>query len=80
MLSEKAILRERRGKSYDLRPLIEHLEVLRPNNEKQFLKLRLSAREGATGRPEEVLKALGIDPFSTSVHRTKLYLKEKIQK
>ncbi|MBL8062779.1 MAG: DUF2344 domain-containing protein, partial [Anaerolineales bacterium] len=57
MMSE-SILRERRGKSYDLRPLIELLSVITEPNGNAWLKMTLAAREGATGRPEEVLSAL----------------------
>lgn len=62
--------RERRGKPYDLRPLIETLtfsETPTPS-----LHMRLTAREGATGRPEEVLAALEIPMESTRIERTKL--------
>jgi hypothetical protein len=34
--------------------------------------MRLSAREGATGRPEEVLDVLGIPFEGTRIERTKL--------
>lgn len=60
--------RERRGKTYDLRPLIEALEVL--HNDK--ILMRLTAREGATGRPEEVLDILGIAFEGTRIERTRL--------
>jgi len=62
--------RQWRGKAYDLRPLVETIERL--EGEPPRLFLRLSAREGATGRPEEVLSALGIDPLAGRVHRTRL--------
>ncbi len=72
--------RERRGKSYDLRPLIEELIVLESNSllleEAPALPkifMRLSAREGATGRPEEVLDVLGIAFEGTRIERTKLH-------
>lgn len=64
----KAIPRERRGKMYDLRPLIQELGLL--PNEKLFM--RLAAREGATGRPEEVLDVLGIAFEETRIERTRL--------
>lgn len=64
----KAIPRERRGKMYDLRPLIEELKLL--SDDKIFMQL--AAREGATGRPEEVLDALGIVFETTRVERTRL--------
>ncbi len=68
--------RERRGKFYDLRPLIERLEMETDTNGKHCLFMTLTAREGATGRPEEVLNALGIEPEYTRVERTKLIFKE----
>jgi len=50
LMGSESIVRTRRGKEYDLRPLIEELTGM---DDKIFMKL--SAREGATGRPEEVL-------------------------
>lgn len=64
----QSIPRERRGKMYDLRPLIEELTVL--SDGKIFM--RLTAREGATGRPEEVLDVLGIAFEGTRIERTRL--------
>jgi radical SAM-linked protein len=67
------LLRTRRGKEYDLRPLIEKLTVDQMNEElEQQLSVRLSAREGATGRPEELILALGADPMNARYHRTRL--------
>ena len=71
MMSE-SLPRERRGKSYDLRPLIETLNVVTEANGKVSLRMTLSARDGATGRPEEVLNMLDIEPEYTSVERTRL--------
>ncbi len=61
LLSQESILRERRGKPYDLRPLVEDLH-LQPAGSGAPLRLgmRLTAREGATGRPDQVLEALDI--------------------
>jgi len=67
-LASTSILRERRGKIYDLRPLIEELRL--PVDGKIFMKL--TAREGATGRPEEVLDVLGIAFEGTRIERTRL--------
>ena len=71
MMSESTI-RERRGKTYDLRPLIEMLSVITESNCKVWMKMTLAAREGATGRPEEVLNALDILPEYTRVERIRL--------
>jgi radical SAM-linked protein len=71
MMSE-SLPRERRGKFYDLRPLVEMLSVVTESNGKIWLRMTLAAREGATGRPDEVLTALGIEPETVRVERTKL--------
>jgi radical SAM-linked protein len=71
MMSE-SLPRERRAKFYDLRPLIEMLSVVSESNGKIWLRMTLAAREGATGRPDEVLIALGIEPETVRVERTKL--------
>jgi radical SAM-linked protein len=75
VLDAASLPRERRGKPYDLRPLIEALTP-GPSPEygrgEQKIFMRLTAREGATGRPEEVLEALGIPAESVRVERTRL--------
>ncbi len=73
VLSSESLPRERRGKFYDLRPLIESLSV---DTETESLQMLLTAREGATGRPEEVLNVLGIEPEYTRVERTRLIFQE----
>jgi radical SAM-linked protein len=74
VIESKALPRERRGKMYDLRPLIEELQIMEsdglPSVQKIFM--RLAAREGATGRPEEVLDVLDIPFEETRVERTHL--------
>lgn len=71
MMSE-SVIRERRSKTYDLRPLIEMLSVVTEASGKVWLRMTLAARDGATGRPEEVLNALDILPEYTRVERTRL--------
>ncbi|MEW6651770.1 MAG: TIGR03936 family radical SAM-associated protein, partial [Chloroflexota bacterium] len=61
LLARAQIQRERRGKMYDLRPLIEWLEIASATPEKTELCMQLASREAATGRPDEVLDALGLD-------------------
>lgn len=75
MMSE-SLPRERRGKFYDLRPLIELLSVVTEADGKIWLQMKLAARDGATGRPEEVLNMLGIEPEYTRVERTRLIFRE----
>jgi radical SAM-linked protein len=71
LLSADHLPRQRRGKDYDLRPLIEGLEI---RDAGQVLWMRLAAREGATGRPEEVLAALELDPGRALCRRIRLHL------
>jgi len=92
LLEAPSLPRERRGKSYDLRPLIEALSLtpvplpsplppLPPGEgrgEGVRLLMRLAAREGATGRPEEVLDALGIPLEGTRIERTRLVFSSEI--
>ena len=70
MLSSEKLPRVRRGKEYDLRPLIEELSLAAPSE----LRLRLAARSSATGRPDEVLRALELDPTPLIPHRVRLFL------
>jgi radical SAM-linked protein len=74
LLAKPSLPRERRGKPYDLRPLIHSLEC-----GDTLLRMILSAREGATGRPEEVLAELGIPVEETRIERTRLIFKSGIE-
>jgi radical SAM-linked protein len=71
VLGSESIPRIRRKKEYDLRPLIEELTLTDENR----IFMRLTAREGATGRPEEVLDVLGIPLEDTRIERTNLIFK-----
>jgi radical SAM-linked protein len=76
LLEVASISRERRDKTYDLRPLIESLELLPDNGSGALcLHMRLAARAGATGRPEEVLDVLHIPFEVTRIERTRLVIK-----
>lgn len=69
LLAEQSIMRERRNKTYDLRPLIHQLEF---KSEEKTLAATLQIKEGATGRIEEVLDALNLDPAECKIHRKEL--------
>ena len=84
-MEAESIIRERRGKTYDLRPLIEELKISESGGEPsvqeqapalQRIFMRLAAREGATGRPEEVLDLLDIAFEGTRIERTRLIFNE----
>jgi len=72
ILAATSLPRERRDKAYDLRPLIEEMEWRETAGpaEQPVLFMRLSARESATGRPEEVLAELGIPRSSARIERS----------
>ena len=73
IVSAVSLLRQRRGKSYDLRPLIESIRHLPDGTDGlPRLEMRLAARESATGRPEEVLAELGVAIEAARVHRVQL--------
>ena len=74
LLVATELVRERRGKQYDLRPLIERLEVERAVGGEAVLGMQLAARQGATGRPEAVLEALGMGDAFARYHRQRLIL------
>lgn len=72
LLAANNLPRQRRGKLYDLRPLIESAEPQFEDPGQTQLTIRMSARENATGRPEEVLDSLGIQINQARIHRTRL--------
>lgn len=75
VMESESIIRTRRNKEYDLRPLIEELTLTPsplPDGEGQNIFMKLTAKEGATGRPEEVLDVLGIAFDETRIERTHL--------
>ncbi len=69
VLAAPELPRVRRDKPYDLRPLIDELRLM---DDSGHLFMRLSARESATGRPEEVLDELAIAARDTRIERTRL--------
>lgn len=80
LLQKDAIWRERQRKGkryrYNLRPLILELAYTGHDAEEEeahLLTLRVQQRSGATGRPDEVIAALGLDDFPRSLCRQRLY-------
>ena len=76
LLGVRSLLRVKKGKEYDLRPLIQELTLISPaGSVTAVLRTRLSLLPGATGRPEEVLNALDVDPLEARINREKIILK-----
>ena len=77
LLAAEALPRERRSRRYDLRPLIESMQLWPSQaDEPVCIRMRLRAEEGATGRPDEVLDALGISRVDARIQRTALHLRD----
>ena len=65
------------ARSYDLRPLIESLWLEgRDKDGWPILRMRLREEPGATGRPDEVLEALGLHQRPSRMERLALYFAE----
>ena len=60
---------ENRGKIRNFRPMILNTEWLEAG---KVLQVRLSATPGNTGRPDELVRLLGIDPLDCDFERTNL--------
>jgi radical SAM-linked protein len=66
------IMLERRGKTRNIRDLVESMTLITSVEGKGVITMRLSARESATGRADEVLTHLGIDPYKSLIERISL--------
>jgi radical SAM-linked protein len=76
VLSSKELIRTRRDREYDLRPLIIELEVEEIQADDIQLSILMTHLPGISGRPDEVLKELGFDPLAARIHRRELILSE----
>jgi len=72
LLAQARIERILRGKSYDLRPLIQDLWL----NGDGVLVARLSTGERANARADEFIAALGLALHQVNAHRRRLFLRE----
>lgn len=79
ILKEPSLIRERKsgkgaGKRYDLRPLIVDLAADYGRQGDVILTMTLLLMSGKTGRADEVLAALDLDPLAAHIHRTLITL------
>jgi radical SAM-linked protein len=72
LLIKKSIERERNNKHYDLRPLIITLGAQELSAGSLQIVMKLLAQSGSSGRPDEVLRELGIDPALCEIVRIKV--------
>jgi radical SAM-linked protein len=65
----------KRGKTVNLREMIESIVLVENvSNRQLLLEMQLTQRPGLTGRPDDILKAIGIDPFHTQIERINLII------
>lgn len=76
LMSQEQIERERRGKIYDMKPLIEDWSCGKTTDGKVFMAIQMAARDSAMGRPDELAAALGFDPFAVNIIRKKYILQK----
>jgi radical SAM-linked protein len=73
LLGSDQLPRLRRGRKYDLRPLIEDLWLERQQADQYVLGMHLRAGDRGTGRPDEVLDQLGLAEQVQGITRTRLH-------
>jgi len=71
------VMRDRRGKLYNLRPLVQTLMLEPAQADQVVLRSRLQATQEGTGRPDELAAALGLDPATVKMKRTQLIFLDK---
>ncbi len=77
LLSETHLPRTRRKKTYDLRPLILNISVNEESDsEEPALVMQLKTQPGATGRPDEVMDALGYPNTAYLAERIEIIYKK----
>ena len=76
LIEASEVLRERRGKSYNLRSLIQALSIERHDADHALIRMKLQTTEQGNGRPDEVLAALELNSDEMKIHRTRLWFLE----
>lgn len=66
--------RDTEARYYDLRALVDDLWLIDCHDSLCALGMRLRCDASGAGRPEQVVKALGLSQHPKSIHRTKLIL------
>jgi radical SAM-linked protein len=77
LLSAEIVEQERRGKVYNLRDLVLELTLNETAEGVPRINMHLYLLPGKTGRPDEVLIALGLDPLAARIHRKAIILADE---
>ena len=75
LMAQEMIERERRGKIYDMKPLIENWSCGVNSDGDAYMEVQMAARDSAMGRPDELAAALEFDPYAVNIIRMKYLLK-----
>lgn len=75
LFANDALFVERRGKSIDIKAMIIEWSIFSDNNS-TMLRLQMDSSATSNGRPDELLKLLGVDPADVIIERTKLFFEE----
>ncbi len=77
LMAQETIERERRGRTYDMKPLIESWSCGTDAEGRAFMLVQMAARDSAMGRPDELAAALDYDPFEVGIERLEYLLKKQ---
>ncbi len=69
--------RDKEVRRYDLRTLVEDIWIIESHPPEYTMGMKLRCDSSGTGRPEQVLSALGLTIHPKSIHRTKLILEKQ---
>jgi radical SAM-linked protein len=69
--------RDKEVRRYDLRTLVDDLWLIEYHSSEFIIGMKLRCDSSGTGRPEQVLSALGFTVHPKSIHRTKLILEKQ---
>lgn len=69
--------RDKEVRKYDLRALVDDLWLIEYHSPEFIIGMRLRCDGSGTGRPEQVLSALGFTAHPKAIHRTRLILEKQ---
>lgn len=78
LMSRETVERERRGRFYDMKPLIESWECFTGPDGAAIMRVQMAARDSAMGRADELADELGFDPFAVDIVRERYLLKNAV--
>jgi radical SAM-linked protein len=74
IMAAGSLIRKRRDKTYDLRPLILSGQLETGENGRLVVEIELLLQPSLSGRPDEFLEELGFDPLDAHIYRAHIWL------